>query len=199
MKKEAAVRFSTRFTKATFVPLLTLSLACSSTKTTKYVHPNADLGAIHKVAVLPFENLTNDRTAGEKLQKVFLTELLALGVFDVVEPGQVIRELKAMRLDSLDAVGPAEVKRLGEALKADGFFFGSVVDFSETRSGSTATPQVTVQLRLVEATSGVTVWSAGRTRSGATASARLFGIGGDSLTEAARELMRQELSTLLQK
>jgi hypothetical protein len=183
---------------AAVVLLLSLLLACSST-TTKYVHPNADLGAIHRVAVLPFENLTNDRTAGEKLQKVFLTEVLALGIFDVVEPGLVAKELKAMRLETLDAVGPAEAKRLGEAIKADGFFYGSVVDFAETRSGSTPAPQVTIQLRLVEATSGVTVWSAGRTRSGASASARLFGIGGASLTEAARELMRQELSTLLQK
>ena len=192
------MRISRRSPKAAILLLLALAAACSST-TTKYVHPNADLGAIRRVAVLPFENLTQDRTAGEKLQKIFLTELLALEAFEVVEPGQVTRELKAMRLESLEAVGPAEIKRLGEALKADGFFFGSVVDFAETRSGATPTPQVTVQLRLVESSSGVTVWSASRTRSGATASARLFGIGGQSLTEAARDLMKDELSTLVKK
>lgn len=167
--------------------------------TTKYIHPNVDLGAIRRVAVLPFENLTADRAAGEKLQKLFLTEVLSLEVFEVVEPGQVNRELKALRIESLDSIGPAETKRLGEALKADGFFFGTVVDFAETRSGATPTPQVTLALRLVEAQSGVTVWSATRTTSGATASARLFGIGGQSLTEAARQLMREELSTLVQK
>ncbi len=174
------------------------SAACKST-TTKYVHPNVDLGAIKRVAVLPFENLTADRVAGEKLQKLFLTEVLSLDVFQVVEPGQVNRELRALRIDSLESIGPAEIKRLGEVLKADGFFFGSVVDFSETRSGSTPTPQVTIALRLVEAASGVTVWSATRTTSGATASARLFGIGGQSLTEAARAVMREELSTLVTK
>jgi TolB-like protein len=178
--------------------LLPLAAACGST-TTKFIHPNADLAAIKRVAVLPFENLTPDRSAGDKLQKIFLTELLSLEAFDVVEPGLVSRELKAMRLESLEAVGPAEVKRLGEALKADGFFCGTVVDFAETRSGSTPTPQVAIQLRLVEASSGVTVWSASRIKSGASASARLFGIGGASLTETARQLMKDELSTLVQK
>ena len=172
------------------------SAGCKST-TTKYVHPNVDLGAIKRVGILPFENLTADRAAGEKLQKLFLTEVLSLEVFEVVEPGQMNRELKALRIDSLESIGAGEIKRLGETLKADGFFFGSVVDFAETRSGSTPTPQVTIALRLVESQSGVTVWSATRTTSGATASARLFGIGGQSLIEAARAVMRDELSTLV--
>jgi TolB-like protein len=193
------VRNSLRFGAALALFLPALSGAGCKSTTTKYIHPNVDLGAIRRVAVLPFENLSPDRSAGEKLQKLFLTEVLSLDAFEVVEPGQVVRELKALRIESLDAVGPAETKRLGEALKADGFFFGSVVDFAEMRSGSTPTPQVTIALRLVEAASGVTVWSASRTTSGATASARLFGIGGESLTEAARQLMREELSTLVKK
>ena len=156
-----------------------------------------DLGAIRRVAVLPFESLVQDRTAGEKVQKLFLTELLALEAFEVAEPGLVTKTLKADRIESMDALGPAELKRLGETLKVQGIFLGSVVDFSETRTGATPAPEVTIQLRLVETQSGVTVWSASRTRSGTTASARLFGIGGQSLTEAARQLVREELKTLV--
>ncbi len=179
------------------VLLLAMMPACRSTRTTKYVHPNMDLGAIRRVAVLPFESLVQDRTAGEKVQKIFLTELLALETFEVAEPGLVTKVLKADRIESMDALGPAELKRLGETLKVQGIFLGSVVDFSETRTGTTPAPEVTIQLRLVETQSGVTVWSASRTRSGTTASARLFGIGGQSLTEAARQLLREELSTLV--
>ena len=177
--------------------VIVLSARCASTKTTKYLHPNVDLGAIKRVAVLPFENLVQDRTAAEKVQKIFLTELLSLEAFEVVEPGQVTQTLRANRIDSVEALGPADFKRLGETLKAQGFFVGSVVDFTETRSGATPTPEVTIQLRLVEAQTGVTVWSASRSRSGATTSARLFGIGGQSLTEAARQLIHDELSTLV--
>ncbi len=173
-----------------------IASGCAST-TTKYLHPNVDLGAIRRVAVLPFENLTQERTAAEKIHKIFLTELLSAEAFEVVEPGQVTKELRAARIESVEALGPAEMKRLGEALKAQGIFVGAVVDYAESRSGSTPAPEVTIQLRLVETQSGVTVWSASRTRSGATASARLFGIGGQSLTEAARQLIREELSTLV--
>ena len=131
------------------------------------------------------------------MQKVFLSELLATEAFDVVEPGMVVKVLKAERVDSLDALGPAEMKRIGDALKAQGLFTGAVVDFAETRSGSTPAPEVTIQLRLVEVQSGVTIWSASKTRSGASASARLFGIGGETLTEAARSLVREQLKGLV--
>jgi hypothetical protein len=89
------------------------------------------------------------------------------------------------------------MKKVGEALKAQGLFMGSVVDFAETRSGSTPSPDVTIQLRLVEVQSGVTIWTSSKTRSGASASARLFGIGGETLTEAARTLMREQLKGLV--
>jgi TolB-like protein len=172
-------------------------MACRSARTTKYVHPNMDLGAVKRVAVFPFETMVQDRSAAEKVQKIFLTELLSLEAFDVAEPGLVTKTLRAERIESMDALGPADLKRLGETLKVQGIFLGSVVDFAETRTGATPTPEVTINLRLVETQSGVTVWSASRTRSGTTASARLFGIGGQSLTEAARQLIREELSTLV--
>lgn len=181
-----------------WIPLLFLAAAgCRSTATTQYVHPNADIGAIRTVAVLPFENLTQERAAGDKVQKIFQTELLALGVFDVVEPGQVAKLLRTERVESVDTLGPADLNRIGGELKAQGLFIGSVVDFADNRTGSTPAPEVTIQLRLVETESGVTVWSVSRTQSGATASARLFGIGGESLSEAARQLVRQELRTLV--
>jgi TolB-like protein len=179
------------------VSALLVAAACASSTTTKYVHPNMDLGAIKRVAVLPFETLVPDRSAGEKVQKIFLTELLSLDVFDVAEPGQVAKVLKAERIDSTESLGPADLKRIADALKVQGLFLGTVVDYAESRTGATPSPDVTIQLRLVEAQTGVTVWSASRSRSGATASARLFGVGGQSLTQVSRQLMQEELSTLV--
>ncbi|HVO09258.1 MAG TPA: CsgG/HfaB family protein [Vicinamibacteria bacterium] len=171
---------------------------CASHTTTQYLHPNVDLGAMKTVAVLPFENVTQEQTAGEKVQRIFITELLATGVFQVVEPGAVNKALRAERSDlAVSGLAPADLKRLGEALKVDGFFMGTVIDFNESHSGSTPAPEVTVQLRLVEAQSGVTVWNTSKTRSGASLSARMFGVGGDSLTQAAREVVREELHTLV--
>ena len=176
--------------------LIGISLGCRSTATTKFVHPNADLASIKKVAVLPFENVTQERTAADKVQKIFLVELLSLDTFDVVEPGAVAKSLRSARIESVEALAPADLQRIGKELGAQGIFMGTVVDFEEGRSGQTPAPNVTIQLRLVETQTGATIWSASRTRSGASATARLFGVGGDSLTQAARDVLRSELRTL---
>jgi hypothetical protein len=90
-----------------------------------------------------------------------------------------------------------DFQRIGKELGADALFLGTVVDFAESRSGGTTGPEVALQLRLVETATGATIWSTGESRSGASMSTRLFGVGGDSLTEAARELIRSQLATLL--
>lgn len=185
-------------TLACMMLLATVFLTGCRSTPTKYIHPNADLAAIKKVAVLPFENLTEDRSAGDKLQKIFLVELLSLQVFDVVEPGQVTKVLKTENIAGPDALSPADLKRVGEALGSDGIFIGSVVDFEESRIGATPAPLVTIQLRLIETQTGATVWSTSQSRSGLKASTRLFGVGAESLTEAARVLLRRELDTLLE-
>jgi TolB-like protein len=177
------------------VPIL-FTEACASSHQTRYLHPNADLGMIQKVAVVPFENLTEERTAGEKLTRIFFIELLALDVFEVSEPGQAVKVLRS-QAGALDALGPADLQRIGKDLGVDALFMGSVVDYTETRSGSSQDPRVTIQVRLVETQTGTTIWSASQTRSRAALSTKLFGIGRESLTEAARDLIRDELKTLL--
>ena len=162
---------------------------------TRYIHPNADIGAIKRVAVLPFENLTQDRSAAEKVQHIFLTEVLSLGTFEVAEPGEVTRVVRAEHAESPEVLTPADLKRMGEALKVDGIFIGTLATYEERTSGATPAPEVTIQVRLIEAQSGVTIWSMSQTRSGATASAKLFGIGGETLIEAARRLIHSELKT----
>jgi TolB-like protein len=181
---------------ASAAALLVFAAHCRTTQT-RYLHKNADLGAITKVAVLPFENLTQERTAGDKVQKIFYLELLSLDVFEVAEPGQVTKVLRADAPSGLDALGQSDYQKIGKDLGVDGVLVGVVVDYAEGRTGSTPTPDVTIQLRLIETHSGATIWSAGQTRSGASAATRLFGVGGESLTEAARRVVRSELQTLL--
>lgn len=183
---------------ATVAVILALALTgCRSTRQTQYLHKNADLGAIEKVAVLPFENLAEERSAADKVQKIFQIELLALDVFEVAEPGQVTKVLRASGITSPEALGEKEIQKLGQELGAQALFVGTVVDYESTRVGSTPTPEVTIQVRLVETQTGATIWSTSHTRAGAGISTRLFGLGGESLTEAARRVVRKELATLL--
>jgi len=197
MKREEAIVITPHFVRRLLpIVLVPLIAACSMTHQTRYLHKNADLGAITKVAVLPFDALTTEKSSGDKVQKVFYVELLSLDVFEVTEPGQVTKVLRSSGA-SLDALGPADFQRIGKELGVDALFTGTVVDFGESRSGNTSAPEITVQLRLIETHSGTTIWSTSETRSGTGVSTRLFGFGGDSLTEAARKVVRGELATLL--
>jgi TolB-like protein len=187
----------TNLTVTAFVLMLALSPGCRSVRQTQYLHKNADLGAIQKVAVLPFENLTQERSAADKVQKIFQMELLALDVFEVAEPGQVTKVLRAGGIATTEALGAKDFQRLGQDLGVDAVFAGTVVDYAETRTGSTPTPEVTIQVRLIETQTGATIWSTSHTRAGAGISTRLFGLGGESLTQATRRVVRTELATLL--
>lgn len=163
---------------------------------TRYVNPRADLGGIKTVAVLPFDNVTNDKLCADRVQKIFVTELLNYGAFELVEPGQVIRTL---RRDSLEpnALTPDDIKRLGQALKADALFLGSVLEYDDGRAGGgAASPRVTLQLRLVDTQTATTLWSVSRKKGGASMGSRLFGIGGPPASVIAEDLIRDELAQL---
>lgn len=179
--------------------LIAAALFCAACTTApvRYIHPNADLGALQKVAVLPFENVSGVTAASDKVHKIFLVELLSVEAFDVIEPGQVSKVLKGEKVASPDQLTPEDFKRIGGALGADALFLGQVVDYTDAR-GSGSAPEVTLQLRLVETASGVTVWSSSQTRSGVKATTRLFGVSGDSITERTRKVIRQQLATILE-
>ena len=180
-----------------FALCLALFAGCASGPT-HYIHPNADFAALQKVAVLPFENLSGSGGASDKVHKVFLVELLSMEVFDVVEPGLVAKSLKGETASSPDQLTPDDFKRIGAAIGADAMFLGQVIDYSEGRGGGDSAPAVTLQFRLVETASGATVWSSSQTRAGVKASTRLFGLSSDSITEATRKVIRQQLATLLE-
>ena len=185
----------TRIVAALSLVLLTLA-GCAS-RTTRYIHPNADLAGLKKVAVLPFENASGETGASDKVHKIFLVELLSMEAFDVVEPGTVSKALKGETAASPDQLTPEDLKRIGSTLGADALFMGQVLDYADAR-GPNSAPQVTLQFRLVETASGATVWSTSQTRSGVKTSTRLFGVSSDSITETTRKIIRAQLGTLLQ-
>jgi len=184
--------------RTTLVVVAAVALTGCATPLRYYFHPDADLGTVKKVAVLPFENLSSDQTVGDKVQRLFTLELLSLGAFDVVEPGLVGKVMRTQHVEAAQNMTPDDIKQLGKALEVQGLFFGTVVEFKDDRVGTAHAPEVTLQLRLVEAATGVTIWSCTASQSGAALSVRLFGIGGDSPTEAAQALMRRQLRTLVQ-
>ena len=176
---------------------LALALAgCGGIAPTTYVHPNYDFSRVKRVAVLPLDNLSTDQMAGEKMRVVIMTELLSTGIVDVVELGQVNRVLTQLNIQNIRGMSPDEFKRVAATVAAQLVVIGSVESFDRVQVGGVQAPEVTLTLRGVEAESGSVVWATSVTEGGATVSARLFGLTGDSLSEVARRAAHDAVATL---
>ena len=172
-------------------------LGCAATRTTSFLHPEFDFSSVERVAVVPFEDLTREQGTGSYVTRVFLTELLATGAFDVVEPGEVTRVV-----GSLGPTRPAElnydqIKKAGQQLNVQTVIFGTVGESVELRSSSSSAHAVSLDVRMVEVETGATIWSAVVNTGGPGFFARLFGTGEQTRGAAVRKAVRKSIGTLV--
>jgi TolB-like protein len=176
--------------------------ACgSSMKATQFSNPNFDFSFVERVAVLPFENLSSDRQAGLRATRLTVTELLASGALDVVERGEVqaaLTQTETFQPGRTPMPSTEQVISLGQALGVQAVIMGTVTQSENLRSGSVLIPVVTIDMRMVEAETGATVWAATHSEKGGSISAKVLGTGGQPMAETTRECVRQVLSTLIE-
>ncbi len=170
---------------------------CAGMRPTLFIHPEFDFGYVERVAVIPFENLTNEQGAGSKATRFFITELLASEAFIVIEPGEVTRVLAKFSTVRAADLTQEQIVSIGKELNVQGLFFGSVNETSSTRSGSSSEHVVTLVIRMVETDIGETVWTATHTEGGRGFWSKLFGTGGPSQSEVMRRCVKRALSTLM--
>ena len=193
-----APRFVSSYTICSMLLALCLLIVggCATNTSTRYVRQNIDYKDIKRMAVLPFESLTNDEYAGEKIRKTVITELLSRGV-DVIEPGEVTRVLIDQKIKSLSSVRTSDLQNMAKVLGVEAFMMGSVEAYDISKGISVTYPEVTINLRLVEASSGNIIWSVCQTSGGASFWTRHFGAEGISLSEAANKVVKEAIDTLL--
>lgn len=175
------------------VTAVLLSSACAGPA--HFVDSEADLAYYERVAVAPFSSLAQDQIAGVKVADVFFTELLRTGFAQVSEPGQVAAAMSKVRGGTpiTNAWSTEDLAKLGEELGVQGVFFGTVRDYMTERVGRDAFPQISLETRLVDTTSGRIVWTASKTRRGGPGFP-IFGFGevhtaGELTSEVCREML----------
>ena len=184
--------------------VLSLSLAgsCSSTRSelggTVYVHPLADISSFERIAILPLENLSPERFAGQRVREVLAVELAAMGLFEVIDAGQVNSALARRSLVDMTMLEPALLSDLAAELDVQGILMGSVLELGTQRTSTFQAPEVSLSLRLIEAQSGIVAWSVTDARRGLAMETRLFGVGEKTQTEVVRELVRTLMTDLYQ-
>jgi len=170
------------------VGLLFLFVAACHRADMYYVDPNMDFGAIRTVAIMPFENLTSEKTAGDRVRDTFTNILLSTGQMYALPPGEVSRA--ALRAGITDPVAPAieGIIKLAAIAKVNAVITGTVREYGEVRSGGASANLVSFSLQMIEAQSGKIIWSASSTKGGISTKDRLLGGGGkpmNDVTEAA--------------
>ena len=168
---------------------------CVSGNPKYYVRQQVDYKSIKRIAVLPFETLTSDEFAGEKIRQSVITELLSKGI-DVIEPGEVTRTLVELKIRSLGSIKTADIQNIAKTLGVEALMMGSVEAYGISKGISVTYPEVTIHLKLVEASSGNTIWSVCHTSGGASFWTRHFGAEGISLSEAASKVVKEAIDTL---
>jgi TolB-like protein len=180
--------------------LLCLAGCAGSLPVTKFTNPNFDFSFLERVAVLPFENLSADRQAGFRATRLMITELLASGAVDVVEPGEVQAALlKLPDFQPGRAISPSttQVVALGKSLRVQALIVGSVPQSELVGSGAVRLPVVTLDVHMVETETGATVWAATHTERAGSVGAKVLGTGGKPLAETTRRCVKRLLKTLV--
>jgi len=172
--------------------MLLFLTGCGSGSITKsFLRKNASLGHIQAVAVLPFEGGGN----APRIREFTMTQILASGLFDVVDKGRVDNLLQQEGIAGAAPLDAATIRRLGQRLKVQAFILGSVNQESQAQ-GSASFPEVTMTLRLVDCETGALLWQASGRGSGYSLANRLFGTAPKDSFQVTMDLLRDLFSTM---
>jgi TolB-like protein len=177
--------------------LSAVSLAgCGGMRATRYINPDYSFAFVERVAVLPFENFSSEPDAGVRATRLLITELLASGAVDVVEPGEVNAALN--RLAGLATPPSSEhIIALGKSLKAQAVILGSVSQSETVRSGTVTIPVVTLDTHMVETETGSAVWAVTHTEKGAGLGAKFLGTASEPISETMRRCVKKIVHKLV--
>lgn len=177
--------------------VLLLAAACAPTVTSNvFRDPNMDFGAIQVVAVMPFQNLSRDNVAADRVRDVFINRLLSTGAVYVLPVGEVARGVARTDIQTPATPSPEEVVKLAATLKCQAVVTGVVREYGEVRSGNSAASVVSISVQMFEGQTGKTVWTASSTRGGITIWDRLFGGGGRPMNDVTRDAVNDVIQRL---
>jgi hypothetical protein len=185
---------------ALFGVLLVCFSGCAKQESQKGVFFNelVDFASIETVAVLPFQNLSDDSDSAERVRDVLMGMLLATEAVYVLPPGEVQRAIS--RVGIVDPAAPSieEIKSLTGILQVDVVITGVVREYQLVRSGSSTANIISLSLQMIETETGTIIWSASSTKGGITLADRMLGGGGEPMNDVTLESIDDLLNKLFQ-
>lgn len=169
--------------------------ACSS-GTEGYVNTDVDFSYMERCAVLPFQNLSTDRYADERVQALFTLNLMRRGVLTVVEPGEVLQVMRRLDLQRGAEYSPEQYVELGEALGVQAIFYGAIDEYGIPKGSRDRNNRVTARFLMVETETGSVVWRSSVNQDGGSLWRGLAGTGTADLHDVSKAAVDAALDTL---
>jgi TolB-like protein len=172
--------------------------SCSGkgTTTQTFLREGVDLSFITKVAILPFANNTQDDFAAGRVRDITATQIMAKGIFDVVDKGVVDSALREMGIEATTPLDAPLIKRLAQRLNVQCFITGTINSIGENRQGSFTYPEMSFTLQLLDGESALILWRTSDTLNGYSLSDRLFGLDPMDAFQITVELLNTMLTTI---
>ena len=185
------------FKKLVVSSLIVFLLGCAPGSSLTYYHdPSMDFAAIRSVAVMPFENLSREQNAGERVRDVFANSLLATGAVYVIPSGEVSRGIA--RAGMLNPAVPSmeEIGKFAGIIRVDAVITGTVTEYGQVRSGNTTANVISMNVQMIEVQALRIVWTASATKGGISIWDRLFGAGGEPMNNVTIAAVNEVLNKL---
>ena len=110
-----------------------------------------------RVAILPFENLTNNDKAGCLVRNSFYSQFASKRYRDI-ELFEIDEILDDNGLYEDNKYNSSEVSTLGRLLNADGIVYGKITGYNKLYLGLYSQVYVELEVKLVEASTGKVLW-----------------------------------------
>jgi len=162
--------FSSGFNKR-FIYLLLLILLCSCAfkqpPTVLKQGPLPRGGDVCRIAVLPFINQTAYKGADDIFARVFVSELVNSGNYQVAQEGDVRKFLQQMQVLPNQTPEIEQLRAMADRLGAQIVISGIVTEMKDVSEyGQHLEPSVAVVIRVIDGDSGRTLWSTYSRREG---------------------------------
>lgn len=152
-----------------------------------------------RVTILPFIDKGSFTRGGAVFAKVFLTELIASGHFQVVEEGDVIELYQQFKIFPNQQPDSEQLKKISGRLGTTLFVGGEILKMEEHKQGVYLDPGLTVMLRLYSGQTGEEVWTTYHSRRGKDYQQVLHFGRINTLTSLAKEMSGEIITLWLEK
>lgn len=185
--------------KFMFSLLLFALVACASkAPLTNYRDPNMDFAALKTIAVMPFENLTNEKLAADRVRDAFINNLLSTGAIYVIPTGEVARGISRSNIAIPSTPSNEEIAKLGAIVNANAVITGVIREYGELRSGTASANVISMSMQMFDVQSKKIVWTASSTKGGISMKDRLLGSGGHPMNDVTEMAINDILNQLFQ-